>query len=113
MTKDCCSPPTRASLKEQACQEASTHRKAVNHAGMVLIPAGAFRMGGADSEGYPQDGEGPVRTVTVSNFLIDATTVTNRRFASSCAAQDMSRTRSAMVGHTSSTRQCIRGRNIR
>jgi len=53
----------------------------VNHAGMVLIPAAAFRMGGADSEDYPQDGEGPVRTVTVSSFLIDATTVTNRRFA--------------------------------
>ncbi len=81
MTKDCCSPPSRASLKEQACQEANTHRKAVNHAGMVLIPAAAFRMGGADSEDYPQDGEGPVRTVTVSSFLIDATTVTNRRFA--------------------------------
>ena len=37
-------------------------------------------MGGADPDGNPQDGEGPVRTVRLEPFLIDATTVTNRQF---------------------------------
>jgi formylglycine-generating enzyme required for sulfatase activity len=48
---------------------------------MVEIPAGPFSMGGADPEAIPGDGEGPVRTVFVSGFLMDETAVTNDRFA--------------------------------
>lgn len=49
--------------------------------GMVLIPGGEFRMGAEDSEACPVDGEGPVRTVHVDPFHIDACAVTNRQFA--------------------------------
>lgn len=49
--------------------------------GMVPIPGGEFRMGGNDPDGFPDDGEGPVRTVRLSPYLIDATVVTNRQFA--------------------------------
>jgi formylglycine-generating enzyme required for sulfatase activity len=38
-------------------------------------------MGDAFGEGYPEDGEGPVRTVSVELFRIDATAVTNAWFA--------------------------------
>ena len=38
-------------------------------------------MGSEDADAQPDDGEGPVREVTVDPFRIDATTVTNRRFA--------------------------------
>ncbi len=38
-------------------------------------------MGDAFGEGYPDDGEGPVRTVRVEPFRIGATAVTNARFA--------------------------------
>ena len=48
---------------------------------MVLIPGGEFRMGGADPDAFPEDGEGPVRTVRVSPFWIDRYAVTNRQFA--------------------------------
>jgi formylglycine-generating enzyme required for sulfatase activity len=48
---------------------------------MVRIPAGTFWMGGPEREAFPADGEGPVRQVTVSEYRIDATTVTNRAFA--------------------------------
>jgi formylglycine-generating enzyme required for sulfatase activity len=48
---------------------------------MVRIPGGEFRMGGADPDGFPDDGEGPVRSVRLSPYLIDATAVTNRQFA--------------------------------
>ncbi|GDY50290.1 hypothetical protein SVIO_009130 [Streptomyces violaceusniger] len=48
---------------------------------MVRIPGGTFRMGGDDADAFPEDGEGPVREVRLSPFLIDATTVTNRQFA--------------------------------
>ncbi|WP_414497528.1 formylglycine-generating enzyme family protein [Streptomyces sp. CRN 30] len=49
--------------------------------GMLRLDGGTFLMGTADRDGFPQDGEGPVRPVTVSPFLIDAHAVTNARFA--------------------------------
>lgn len=49
--------------------------------GMVTVPGGTFRMGYEGDLANPGDGEGPVREVTVSPFLMDATTVTNRQFA--------------------------------
>ncbi|GGN70913.1 hypothetical protein GCM10011579_046720 [Streptomyces albiflavescens] len=47
----------------------------------IELPAGEFRMGDAFGEGYPDDAEGPVRTVAVESFRIDATAVTNARVA--------------------------------
>jgi formylglycine-generating enzyme required for sulfatase activity len=48
---------------------------------MVLVPAGAFRMGSEDGFAYPDDGEGPVREVETSAFWIDACAVSNADFA--------------------------------
>ncbi|MGK9055357.1 formylglycine-generating enzyme family protein [Neorhizobium petrolearium] len=50
---------------------------------MVHIPAGSFRMG-SGHDGFPEDGEGPVRTVELDEFLIDVTAVTNAEFATFC-----------------------------
>ncbi|SEG68290.1 Formylglycine-generating enzyme, required for sulfatase activity, contains SUMF1/FGE domain [Actinacidiphila yanglinensis] len=49
--------------------------------GSVLLPGGTFLMGTDDAEGFLDDGEGPVRQVTLRAFRIDAHAVTNRRFA--------------------------------
>lgn len=49
--------------------------------GMAHIQGGEFSMGGDDPDAFPDDGEGPVRTVRLSAFLIDTTAVTNRQFA--------------------------------
>lgn len=51
------------------------------HRGMVPIRGGRFQMGGSDPDAFRDDGEGPVREVQVSPFSIDATTVTNTKFA--------------------------------
>ncbi|MFW5883916.1 MAG: formylglycine-generating enzyme family protein [bacterium] len=58
-------------------------RAGVRHHGDLLVPldGGAFLMGTDDEEGFPQDGEGPVREVTVSPFAIDRHSVTNEQFA--------------------------------
>ncbi|QBI53629.1 formylglycine-generating enzyme family protein [Streptomonospora litoralis] len=48
---------------------------------MVLLDGGEFLMGSEDARAYPDDGEGPVRTVGLSPFLIGATAVTNAEFA--------------------------------
>ncbi|HEY6737947.1 MAG TPA: formylglycine-generating enzyme family protein [Actinopolymorphaceae bacterium] len=49
--------------------------------GMVRIPGGEFAMGTDDPDANPADGEGPVRTVRLSPYLIDPTVVTNRQFS--------------------------------
>ncbi|WP_051318315.1 formylglycine-generating enzyme family protein [Cohnella thermotolerans] len=46
----------------------------------VLLEGGEFEMGTDTAEGFPSDGEGPVRKVRVDPFLISPYTVTNRDF---------------------------------
>ena len=43
-------------------------------------------MGSTDSHGYPADGEGPVHTIELAPFIIDAVVVSNARFARFVAA---------------------------
>ncbi|MGW5666400.1 formylglycine-generating enzyme family protein [Micromonospora sp. NPDC003776] len=45
------------------------------------LPGGRFRMGDANGDGNPGDGEGPVHPVVLSPFAIDTTPVTNADFA--------------------------------
>jgi len=49
---------------------------------MVSLPAGTFLMGTDYQKGFPADGEGPVRPVSLSAFDIDTYPVTNADFAS-------------------------------
>lgn len=53
---------------------------------MIRLPGGTFRMGNPRGDGYPADGETPVHEVTLDPFWIDATVVTNARFAAFVAA---------------------------
>ncbi|GAA4316497.1 formylglycine-generating enzyme family protein [Compostibacter hankyongensis] len=48
---------------------------------IVALPGGSFLMGTDDGEGFPADGEGPVREVWLDAFHIGATVVTNLQFA--------------------------------
>ena len=48
--------------------------------GMALIPGGEFLMGTDDRDGFAADGEGPVRSVRVNPFYMDACAVTNQQF---------------------------------
>ncbi|MFF7498025.1 formylglycine-generating enzyme family protein [Streptomyces lavendulae] len=49
---------------------------------LLDLPGGRFLMGTEDPDGFPADGEGPVREAVVGAFRIAPTTVTNARFAS-------------------------------
>jgi formylglycine-generating enzyme required for sulfatase activity len=53
----------------------------VDDATLIRLDGGAFLMGTDDGEGYPADGEGPVREVRVRPFWIDTVAVSNARFA--------------------------------
>src|SRR3982074_2369392 len=48
---------------------------------MVRIPGGTFLMGGDDDDAFLDDGEGPVREVTLPDYVIDATAVAWEQFA--------------------------------
>jgi formylglycine-generating enzyme required for sulfatase activity len=48
---------------------------------MVLLDGGPFLMGTDADDGFPSDGEGPIREVKVSPFWTDPRPVTNERFA--------------------------------
>ena len=48
--------------------------------GMIYLSGGEFLMGTDSDEGFPRDGEGPVRNVRVNPFYIDPCTVTNSEF---------------------------------
>jgi formylglycine-generating enzyme required for sulfatase activity len=47
---------------------------------MVPLPGGTFRMGTDTKDGFPLDGEGPIRSVTVDPFQMDRFPVTNAEF---------------------------------
>lgn len=48
--------------------------------GMIALQGGEFLMGTDDNEGFPDDGEGPVRLVKVDPFYIDPCAVSNADF---------------------------------
>ena len=56
--------------------------------GMARLPGGEFLMGTDDQDGFPADGEGPVRPVLVRPFYIDQYAVSNAKFAAFVAASD-------------------------
>jgi len=49
--------------------------------GMIYLSGGEFLMGTNSNEGFPRDGEGPVRTVKLNPFYMDPCTVTNSEFS--------------------------------
>jgi len=77
--KTCC-PAGHAHSVEEAIQEKNTAKKG-SAENMVKLDGGKFWMGTNDEEGFPADGEGPVREIALAPFFIDATTVTNQQFA--------------------------------
>lgn len=75
----CCTPGERRCH----CQEKSTEFKRIctgSTGGMVRLAGGVFLMGTDDPVGFPADGEGPIREITLDPFYMDETSVTNEQF---------------------------------
>lgn len=79
--KNCCHLPRPFTPVREDQEEFIGKKKDPNKSNMVLLKGSTFLMGTDDKEGFPQDGEGPVREITLSPFYIDATTVTNAVFS--------------------------------
>ncbi len=84
-TNACCAPGRKA---KRASEPTTVARNGASRtqagpgasAGMVRMESGTFLMGSDSPEAWAADGEGPVRRVVLSPFLIDACAVTNREF---------------------------------
>ena len=85
MSHACCSA-TRSSASGSVSRPDSSNVDAPIPDGMIRLPGGEFLMGTDDGVGYADDGEGPVRKVTVKPFWIDPCTVSNAKFATFVAA---------------------------
>jgi sulfatase modifying factor 1 len=77
-SKPCCSASRPVSPTQNMADAENMLTKATD--GMMKITAGSFLMGTDDSEGFTSDGEGPVHEVTLPDYYIDATAVTNGMF---------------------------------
>jgi formylglycine-generating enzyme len=80
----CCVPSKQRAVHLAVSRAASAERPRAT-AGSVVdavkLPGGRFLMGTDSDEGFVQDGEGPVREVTVDPFYMDRYPVTNQQFA--------------------------------
>lgn len=84
-THACCTPGGAAHTPADAAHGVCT-ATAVAAPDRVLLPGGEFVMGHDGPDGYPEDGEGPAHPVRLTPFRIDATAVSNARFAAFVAA---------------------------
>lgn len=80
----CCVPAKqRAVVLEESRHTAAERERAVSGstADMVRLEKNTFLMGTEIAEGFPADGEGPIRKILVDGFYIDRYPVTNEAFA--------------------------------
>ena len=79
----CCVPSIARAAQLTASRAASAERRRAatgSTAGMIKLDGGRFLMGTESKEGFPADGEGPVREVILDPFYMDKYPVTNRQF---------------------------------
>jgi len=80
----CCVPSIERAVRLESSRRMSAERMRVTSgstADMIKLDGGRFLMGTESQEGFPADGEGPVREVTLDPFYMDTYPVTNRQFA--------------------------------
>jgi formylglycine-generating enzyme len=78
----CCPAASHAGPASLRCLHESTSPEGTDRTkrAMASIAGGSFAMGSAHGEGYPDDGESPVRTISLDPFLMDVSPVTNEDF---------------------------------
>lgn len=81
MKDRCCAPGRTGNSTYSVTETRQAVKSSASMDGMIHIPGGKFMMGTTDKEGFPADGEGPVRKVAVGSFYMDSSTVTNAAFS--------------------------------
>jgi formylglycine-generating enzyme len=78
--KACCAPHATEKETSHATGISPIRSQSDATERMIQLPGGPFLMGTDYEEAFPEDGEGPVREVTLSPFWIDRYPVTNQLF---------------------------------
>jgi formylglycine-generating enzyme required for sulfatase activity len=87
--KSCCTPSAGVREPLQPLIDPSPSCEAAGSTDeMVRLDGGSFLMGSESKEAWAEDGEGPVRSVSVNPYWIDTHSVTNRQFAEFVGATD-------------------------
>lgn len=76
----CCAASREQPRKTDTQVIAKQKTVAIATDSMIKLPGGNFLMGTNDPEGFPADGEGPVREIILDPFYIDETAVANFQF---------------------------------
>ena len=79
----CCVPSKlRAAQLDLSRRRSAERERAAGGSteGMAKLDGGRFLMGTENPEGFPADGEGPIREVTLDGFYMDARPVSNAQF---------------------------------
>lgn len=81
--KGCCTPQRGGERSAPAIDliESKAALAPSSTDGMIQVAGGKFRIGYVGAEAWEQDGEGPVREVTLDSYWLDRTVVTNGQFA--------------------------------
>ena len=81
--KPCCVPSKSRQEQFVVSVQSSASRVKMREGSteeMIKLDGGPFWMGTENPEGFPADGEGPVRRVTLDEFYMDRYAVTNEQF---------------------------------
>lgn len=83
MDGTCCAAPREDPQPAALSERQSMKRSALVGGGVdfVALPGGSFLMGSTDPDVNREDGEGPIREVTLSPFAMGRFPVTNAEFA--------------------------------
>ena len=79
----CCAPTRLRAQILNSSRQLSAERRRITKGSledMISLESACFQMGSEDADSVVEDGEGPVRTVTLDKFYLDRDPVTNLRF---------------------------------
>nr|MBC8290537.1 SUMF1/EgtB/PvdO family nonheme iron enzyme [Planctomycetota bacterium] len=79
--KSCCTPSAERDTVLPPAQVEVTESRCTSRDRMTSLEGGTFRMGSRSKEAWEEDGEGPVREISIRPFWIDQFAVTNAEFA--------------------------------
>ena len=77
----CCVPARSGSEGSSERPPTGVRKEDASLEGMIQLPGGSFLMGTDDGQGFPRDGEGPVRKITLDPYLISPYATTNAEFS--------------------------------
>ena len=75
-----CCAPVRPTSESSGKPRTVVRTENASLEGMTHLPGGTFLMGTDDGQGFPQDGEGPVRKIRLDPFYISPYATTNAEF---------------------------------